>query len=273
MARVLLPHEQVWYDELKAVGYYGESELERELQQHVSSLFPAFHVFPFKKGVAHSITGAVRIPDLGMVRRDLRSWGIIEVEFRRHTLTHVLDQIDCFANGEYNAPEIAEYIRQQLRQRCGTRVALSRLQALLSSEPPLLLVIVDADKEAWRVPLEGARADLCIFEIFKNPQGQHLYRTFGGYPSVPTRDAQCRNYPLMRNTLEIVGGFHFKKVRRLKRSRQVDIVFNDILTRWFWLEDNGQHYLRFSGTVYPLSANATYVLFADRNERYYFKVN
>jgi hypothetical protein len=37
MSRVLIPDEAIWFDELKAVGYYGESELEREIRQHVTS--------------------------------------------------------------------------------------------------------------------------------------------------------------------------------------------------------------------------------------------
>src|SRR5438132_1622112 len=118
MSRVLMPEGAMWYDELKAVGYYGESELERAIRQHVASLFPDFYVFPFKKDVSHKATRVVKRPDLAMVQRDFAAWGVIEIELSEHELDHVLEQTGCFANGDYNAPEMAQYVRRQIRDHC-----------------------------------------------------------------------------------------------------------------------------------------------------------
>src|SRR5437660_11986177 len=115
MARVLIPDDTMWYDELKAVGYYGESELEHFIRQHVTSVFPDFYVFPFKKDVMHRGTGIKKKPDLAMVRHDFKAWGIIEVELSGHKLNHVLEQTECFVEGYYNASEVATYMRRQIR--------------------------------------------------------------------------------------------------------------------------------------------------------------
>lgn len=270
MSRVLLPDGGTWYDELKAVGYYGESELEREIRQHVASLFPSFYVFPFKKDVRHRTTRIAKRPDLGMLRHDIAAWGVIEVELSEHDLAHVLEQTSCFAEGDYNAPEMAGYIHRQIGKHCNKSVNLARLGRLIASELPTILVIADAHVEEWQAPLRKVRADLCVFQIFKNTRGHFLYRTFGGYPTVPTREAHCRRHPTIPNTLEVVGGFAFK---RLGRKRQVDIVFNATITRWACLDDDGGRYLRFLGKVNPLSPNETYALYADRMERYYFRTN
>ena len=84
MSRVLIPTDADWYDELKAVGYYGESDLEREVRQHVRSLFPDFYVFPFKTRIISRLTSQTNKPDLAMVRRDFKAWGVIEVELAEH---------------------------------------------------------------------------------------------------------------------------------------------------------------------------------------------
>src|SRR4051794_24370692 len=99
MARVLVPDGPHWYEELKAVSYYGESELERYVRDHVSDLFPDFYVFPFKKDITHKTKQITKRPDLAMLRRDLKAWGIIEVELSGHDLKHVLEQTECFAEG------------------------------------------------------------------------------------------------------------------------------------------------------------------------------
>jgi len=271
MSRVLIPIEATWYHELKAVGYYRESYLEREIQQHVNSLFPDFYVFPFKASVTSRTTGQTNKPDLAMVRRDFRAWGVIEVELSEHDVRHVLEQTRCFADGNYNAPEIAEYVNRQMFRHCGINVKINRLRKLIGSELPTVLVIADADEADWQEQLRAAGIDLCIFQIFKSAHGTHIYRAHGDYPVVPAKVAQCRRHPSLPNMLEIIGNFEFKK---LPRHNQIDIVFNSTLTRWAVVTDEKKNrYLQFIGKANPLSPNATYCLFSDSGHKYYFKIN
>jgi hypothetical protein len=270
MSRVLIPVESTWYDELKAVGYYGESELEREIRQHLRSLFPDFFVFPFKKDVVSRSTAETNRPDLAMVRKDFTSWGVIEVELSEHDLDHVLKQTSCFVDGSYNAPEMAEYIRGQMKRHCKKSVSLTRLRKLIGDELPTVVVIADAHVDSWQTQLEAVGIDLCIFEIFKNTRGRYIYRTMGDYPTVPLREAHCRRHAILDNVLEILGDFEFRKLRK---NKQVDVAFDASLTRWAVFVDGGKNYLRFLGKVNPLSPNVTYGLFADRAHKYHFKIN
>src|ERR1044072_2807506 len=155
MSRVLIPATTTWYDELKAVGYYLEQHLEREIQQHVRSLFPDFHVFPFKSRVRSRRTGQVNKPDMAMVQRDLRSWGVSEVELSDKDTRHVLNQTRCFLEGDYNAPKIAKYMWGQMKEYCRGIPTLTQLERLLQRESPKVIVIADAHVDAWREELRA----------------------------------------------------------------------------------------------------------------------
>jgi hypothetical protein len=270
MSRVLIPSEADWYDELKAVAYYGESDLEREIRQHVRSLFPDFHVFPFKTRITSRVTSLTNKPDLAMVRRDFKAWGVIEVELSEHDIRHVLQQTQCFVDGEYNAPEISPYIARQMERHCQTQVSPKRLQNLISNELPTVLVIADDHHADWENELKAAGVQLCIFQIFKSPRGRHIYRTCGAYPVVPARAAHCRRHASMDNVVEIIGHFEFKK---LNRKREVNLMYAATLTRWKLMKDNGKNYLQFLGKVNPLSPKVTYRIFADGSHNYHLEIN
>jgi hypothetical protein len=270
MPRVLIPAEQRWYDELNAVAYYGEADLERSIRQHVNSVFEDFHVFPFKKEVVGRTTATKRTPDLAMVRRDFAAWGVIEIEIAEHDIRHVLDQTRVFAEGDYNAPEMAEYIRRQLKKHCRKRASVNRLTKLLSSQSPSVLVIADTHTKTWQEQLEQTGANLCIFEIYKSTRGKHIFRTCGNYPTVPIQEAHCRRHPSLANVLEVIGNFAFKNIRR---TNQIYVSFEDIMTRWSLLTDKGKTYLQFLGRSNPLSPNTTYSLIADKRNKYYFETS
>ena len=268
MSRVLVPAQEKWYDELKAVAYYGETEFERSIRQHLVTLFPDHYVFPFKASVTSSTTAITKRPDLAMIRRDLAAWGIIEVELSEHNLKHVLDQTRVFLNGNYNAPEIAEYAKSKLAEHCGKNIALNRLTNLFAKELPKVLVISDSHSDEWKQALNKAGIGLCVLEIYKNTNGHHLYRTFGQYPPAITQEAHCRRHKSLVNHLEIIGAFMFHKTGK---DNEVYVFFDDVLTRWVLVEDDGKRYLQFVGKFNPLSASDTYGLFADKSNNYYFQ--
>jgi len=268
VARILSPRDESWYDELKAVAYYGESEHERSIRQHVKSLFPGHHVFPFKKDVIQKITSVRKRPDLAMVRRDFGQWGIIEVEVAQHSLPHVLDQTRVFSRGDYNALEVAEYMRTQLNKHCRKNASVDRLAKLLRSVPPTILVLTDTHAHEWEEQLTQEDVNLCIFQVYKSAHGSLLYRTHGAYPFVATHEAHVRRHPSLSNVFQIVGAFEF---HRLGARKEVKIVFDDRLTRWRVFEDSGANYIRFIGTMNPLSPNAEYCLVRNRENRYRFE--
>jgi hypothetical protein len=104
--------------------------------------------------------------------------------------------------------------------------------------------------------------------VYKSTRGRLLYRAHGAYPFVATQDAHVRRHPSFANIFEIVGPFEFQ---RLGKKKEVKIAFDDKLTRWRAFEERGAQYIRFIGTVNPLSPNSEYRLIGSRGNRYRFE--
>lgn len=268
MSRILVTVDDSWYDELNNVAYYSEKELERWIRQHVQSVFPDHIVFPFKIEIFSREVAETKKADLAMIRKDYSDWWIIEVELYRHPLEHVISQARVFKNGEYNPDETAEYVHNQITNTLHKRVSMKRLRSLFISKMPFVLVVVDATSEQWENELRNIGVDVCVFEIYKNLRSRYLFRVFGQYPIVEEEGAHCRPHRSLSNVLEVVGQFTFK---RLSQNNEVDVSYEDHLTRWALREDNGKRYLRFIGRTNPLSPNETYSLFRDTTGKYYLR--
>ena len=202
-----------------------------------------------------------------MIRRDFSAWGVIEVEIAEHEIKHVLEQTRVFVAGDYNAPEMADYIRRQLKTHCGKKAGFARLTDLLSAKLPSVLVITDTHVDNWQQQLEAAGVTMCVFEIYKSTRGRYVYRTSGKYPSVPAQEAHCRAAAI-DNVIEVIGNFTFKTTGQ---NKEVAVSFDNRLTRWACFEDNQRRYLRFLGRANPLFPKDSYVIIADKTSRYHFK--
>lgn len=268
MARILTAADGRWYDELRAVAYYGESDLERWILQHARSVFPHHFVIPFKTDIVSQKNAATKRPDLALIRRDFSGWSIVEVEVEGHGLSHVLDQTRVFASGRYNAHEMAEYAQRQLKQSCGKTVSTHRLTGLFSGHTPSVLVIADAPDIGWQPTLEEEHVDFCVFQVYKSVFGRFVYRTSGQYPLVSAEAAHCRRHASMPNVFEVIGNFTFKN---LGKTKQVEVEYDELLTRWVVFKDKGKQYLQFTGKSNPLSPSATYGIFRDKSDKYHFR--
>ncbi len=273
MSRVVIPEGTRFnaYHLLKLVSSYREDVLEIQIRRHVKELFPDFYVIPFKKDIAStSAPEVIKRPDLAMIDRKFRSWGVIEAEVVGHGLTHVLEQVEVFLTANYNSPSIARYIREKLiAEDYLKNPPLRRISKLIAEEQPKVLVVADEIKEDWRKALEKVGAELCSFELYKNTKGVHLFRTDGPYPIVSVREAHVRSSPLAANLLEVTSPFDFKK----SVKNRVTILYQSFITEWELIVEAGKKYLRFAGGANPLLGTESYVIFADKRERYYFRRN
>jgi hypothetical protein len=272
MSRVVIPDGATFkaYHFMRLVANYSEGVLENSVWQHVSELFPDYHVIPFKIDVEHAAqAGNIKRPDLAMIDKRFKRWGVIEVETSNHSLAHVIDQVSVFANGKYNAFDLADYVKVKLHEHCNKRVPLRKLRDLFKKEAPSVLVVVDEMKEEWRTDLRAIGVDLCTFELYKNTRGLHLYRAAGEYPVIPVREAHLRRVPASANLMEITTPFEFRRVARGK----VSIFYEAMLTKWDYIAEKGSAYLRYAGGANPLIGTDTYVLSADRQEKYYLRKN
>jgi hypothetical protein len=69
-----------------------------------------------------------------------------------------------------------------------------------------------------------------------------------------------------------MGAFEFT---RIGRDKTVSVFYQEHLTRWKYIADNGKQYLRFSGKCNPLpmAASESYELSRDKANKYYFRGN
>jgi len=268
MSRILVPLDNDWYDELNSIAYYGETELERWIKTHVQSVFPDFDVFPFKKDVISKRGDEYERPDLAMVRKDYGEWWIVEVELAAHSLGHVMEQTTVFVDGDYNPTETAEYMREQIRRELRKRADFKKLKGLVRSKSPKVLVIVDEDIQDWKANLAKNNVKLCVFEIYKSLKSHHVFRVFGEYPVTEEGGAHCRPLPQPPNVLEVIGR---SSLSDLSKKKEIDVTYEEQLTRWAVIHDKGKRFLRFLGRVNPLSPVGTYSLFFDSTGKYHFR--
>jgi len=269
MARILHAANGRWYDELRTIAFYSEAELERKILQHANAVFRGYHVFPFKLDVRGRTAGSVKRPDLALIRKDFAAWALVEVELKAHTLTHVLEQTGVFVDGDYNALELSEYAKAQLKKVCNKTVSIARLLKLFSENAPSILVVADEHQPTWKTALGKSGIRYGVFEVYKSVAGHFLYRTLGEYPVVPADEAHVKRHVSMPNLYEVIGEFSFTNLT----GGHVEIALDEYLTRWALVEDGGKVYLRFIGSSNPLSPDATYGLIRDKFDRYHLKRN
>jgi len=183
MARLLLRNE--WFEPLSLHAQY-ESEFERILLAYADTLFPAWHLVPFKVDVRSE--EGVRRPDLALIDRDYGRWWVVEAEMARHDFnSHVLPQARVLANGKYDNTHVAALMRS------GRELNPDRVAAMVRGEQPHVWVIVDHPRPDWQQPLRAIGAALGVIEIFRSETNQHSFRLNGEQPQPPATDViECR---------------------------------------------------------------------------------
>ncbi|HET7569928.1 MAG TPA: hypothetical protein VFK96_05005 [Gammaproteobacteria bacterium] len=176
MARLLINNE--WYDEVCPGALY-ESEYERILVQHADSIYPEYHVCPFKKTVYSDDSSAK--PDLALINRDYRDWWIIEVETATHSLNgHVLPQVRTLSRARYGSEE-AGYLCDK-----NTYLDRTKVEEMLKGAPPRILVVVNRLQPKWEPLLRQHDAEMAVVEIFRSETNRAVFRVNGYHPTCPT---------------------------------------------------------------------------------------
>jgi len=189
MARLLLREE--WFEPLSLHAQY-EAEFERILLAYAESLFPSWHLVPFKADV-RSEEGVVKRADLALIDREYRRWWVVEVEMARHDFNgHVLPQVRVLSFGKYNQTHVGALLRS------APQLDPDRLAAMVRGEQPRGWVVVDRPRPDWVRPLSAVGAALGIVEIFRSNTNQHSIRVNGEQPQPPaTESIECRRDPLV----------------------------------------------------------------------------
>lgn len=145
-----------------APGALYEIEYQRTLLSLADVLFPAYWAIEFSP-LVFTEDSAAR-PDIALIDKMYRHWWVVEVESIRHSLhNHVLPQIRTLRNAYYGREQVDYIVRRR------SDLARYRLEAMISSDPPKLLVIVDSPNGLeWTPDVNQENAELLVVELYRN---------------------------------------------------------------------------------------------------------
>ena len=256
--RLLLNGE--WFDAVSSEGQY-EAEFEELILSRASSLFPDYHVVPFKISV-ESEDGR-KTPDLALIERSYRYWWVVEVEMAHHSLRgHVIPQVEVFARGRYGQ-EHCDY----MVGKC-SGLDQNALADMIKGSQPRVLVVVNRAVPNWIEPIHSLDGLVAIAEIFRSGRNQHILRINGDYPSVSDESlvSSCRLDSGMLGLLQIDSPASLG----IASGEQASIELDGGITFWTRLDISDKVWLIPTGRN-PLSANQSYLILRNSEGRLSFE--
>jgi hypothetical protein len=267
MSKILVASEGTgsWYEELSVVSSYSEGAYEDKIKQYSETLFTEYYTIRFKAKVkAGSIT---KIPDLALISKDYTTWWVVEVELAGHSVSHVVEQVEVFRTGSYNAVSLVKYIRQVFTEEIPSVVLDDqKLERLITDVPPSILVIVDEPTEEWRSALRQVGAYLCDLQVFKNTERNEAYKLGGDYPSIFLSSTHLKFHKYARNTLELISGEEL--IKPLPSGAEVVLTYKGKTSKWSVDLVDGKTYIKCLGQICPLHIGNDYVLKYDQSGRF-----
>lgn len=247
MARILI--NKNWYEQVEP-STFSEGELEDRIIVHAPSVYPEYHVIPFKLTI-ESDYGKARA-DLAFIATNYEEWRVVEVEMGHHSFgTHVENQIRCLADGVYDK-RVVEYLCNKDRS-----LEYDRMMPLITGKQPQVLVIVNEPKPEWIKPLAQYNAILAIFELFRADDETEIFRVNGEYPTLYVDTiSRCSPHQFAQRFLQV----HDPERLNLPLGSKIRIRYNNCMTEWVRLDAEGQVLLKPVSNN-PLRASREYDLF------------
>ena len=194
MARLLVGDN--WYEGIASTESY-EREFERLIVQAASTIFPGWHLVPFRDNV-YSEQGCRR-PDYALIDRHYRCWWVVEVEMAHHSLYgHVIPQVEVFWAGEYTELHAVALAHQN------TELSVELLQTMMRGSRPGIYVLVNIPCPSWERPLAQYGVRLGVVELFRSQWNELALRINGFIPEPPRESLTlCRRDPLIPSLLRV----------------------------------------------------------------------
>jgi len=246
----VIDHETIWYQELAPRDYYNENELERAVKLNIQTMFPEFKAFSFKQKLTHAGNGNKSAADLGMVKNDYSEWYVIEVELGKHSKDEVLEQIETFRNFTPTKAH-SDYIHKERKE-----LNKQKLEDLVTSKSPKLMVIVNEDKQDWKKDLKKLDCQMCVFQIYNDFDNRKLYRLQGEFPNVYTDFCNCRYEKLIPYTVKVLNR-DFLNTYNINSGDEIDIVFEGKSYKWIRRDSGSEIFLECSSRTNPLDPIST----------------
>ena len=251
---------QDWFEPISSQSQY-ESDFENLVLANATSLFPDYHIAPFKVPV-ESETGR-KIPDLALVDRKYRHWWIVEIEMAHHSLySHVIPQVEVFARGRYGQKH-CDYMAVE-----HDWLDSSALADMIKGAQPRVLVVVNQSVPDWIAPIHRLDGLVMIVEVFRSERNHHILRSDGDYPVGGEEDvvSLCRLDSGFLRLLRVDS----PAALGVANGELVHIRFEGRLTDWFRMDASDRVWLSPSSRN-PLTANQDYVILRESDGHLAFK--
>lgn len=255
MARMLI--NNVWYDEISAQSMF-ESRFEKIFLSQVEVLFPEYFTVPFKFTVSSS-EGTAKA-DLALIDKNYLGWWVVEVEMSRHSLNgHVLPQIKILSQALYDENVANYFFKKQ------PALNLVKLKDMMKGAQPKVMVVLDLPKPQWEEKLNKYNAILALFQVFKSPSNDFIYRINGQYPFTFKSDkSNCAFERMLSNFLVVES----PAILNILQNERMEIYFNGALSEWKRLDILDKVYLIPTG-FNPLDINKPYLLLKEQDGKYH----
>lgn len=234
MARICI--DKKWYEQVEP-STFSELEFELRIGLHAPSVYPHYHVLPFKK---HLVTPDLTrvVADLAFVSKDYSEWWVVEVEMGYHDFgSHVKPQVEKLLTASYGVDE-AEYLYEQ--SKSNSSLDLRKLTDLIKESNARVLLVVNQNKAAWRAELSKHNVVTAIFELFRSDDEHEIFRVNGEYPSILTaRLSSCTFHPTIPRLLGVDEPSNLDLAPRAI----VRLLYNNCVTEWRRIDEGGQMWL------------------------------
>lgn len=255
MARILIPHngKNVWFEQI-APSTFSESEIENRIILHAPTVYPEYHVLPFKLTVESEAGN--KSPDLIFIAKDYSDWWVCEVELGNHNLTsHIEAQVEVFTEALYGERE-AKYICDK-----APFLDYDKTLKLFQDLSAKVIVIANEPKKEWGKPLRKYGAVVAVFELFRSEDNDEIFRVNGEYPSRYIKQlSKCFIHPVTSRYL----GVENPEALNLPKNGRITLHYNNCLTEWLRVDANGQVWLQPTGKSF-LDGNGFYEIFVQGN--------
>jgi hypothetical protein len=248
-----------WYEEFMP-GTYVEDDLEKTILSKADDVFPDFHMLPLKQTIYFN--GESSDPDLCLIKKDYSVWYVVEVELAKKPFKgHTEKQIRVFSQGRYNARAIAKYLKGK-----NSSLDQNKLESLIRSEPPKVLVMVNEFPKWADELLAYPRTGIMVFELYDHPDGVEAYRLDGQYPIHEIGRSRCTFPKHPANTLTVKNG----GLLSTKHKEKVIIYHDGRRTLWE-RQNHGPKTILIPVGLNPLNVRKQYFLIKSDTEEYFFK--
>lgn len=262
MARICVNRE--WFEQVEP-STFSEETFEERVALHAPSVYPFFHVVPFKKPVLAPDNSEDRVthvaPDLAFIAKDYSEWWIVEVEMGYHSFTgHVKPQIEKLLAADYGIDEV-DYLCKKY-----TNLNRNKLISLITGTPSRVLVILNQNRPDWASHWnkQTERVIVAVFELFASQDNKEIFRVDGAYPSILSdRITKCTYHPSVPRLL----GVEEPEKLNLPRRAIIKMLYNNCVTEWRRIDEGEQVWLTAANRN-PLRPKSNYAIYRQNDDQF-----